>query len=228
MELDDIVGRILETLESAGALDDTLIVFMSDNGAINSHDAESAVRPGTEGEYFWQRFQHYQNSIDIDGINYKLRGGKASPYEGGLRVPFLWRYPKMFQPRVIKEPVSYLDLYRTLAGIIESSPLPCNEASDSRSLLPFLSGKMTKVVPNAIVHHCIKCVDKTAIREEHMKLIGGNKELYNITADPEEMNNLYDARPGYVTHLEWRMAKIVDRINDREKRSNNGAKMWVC
>ena len=229
MELDDIVGRIFSTLETLGVADDTLIIFMSDNGAINSHDAITAnPGPGRVGDYSWQRFQHYQNSVDIDGVNYKLRGGKASPYEGGLRVPFLWRYPKLFQPRLIKEPVSYLDLYRTLADIIDSPVLPCNEAPDSRSLMPFLRGEAEHVIPNAIIHHCIKCGEHTAIREKDMKLIGGDNELYNITADPEELNNLYNIKKGYAAHLKRRMANIVNRVNAREARSDIGSIRGVC
>lgn len=231
MELDDIVGRVMAALKEANIDEDTLIVFMSDNGAINSHTAETAVQPGSQGDYYWQRYQHYQNSVDVDGVNYKLRGGKASPYEGGLRVPFLWRYPRLFstnKPKVLKEPVSFIDLYRTLANIIGSTPLPCNEAPDSRSMLNFMKGKVDRIIPDAIIHHCIKCVDHVVIRERDMKLIGGNNELYNITADPQELNNLYDLNTGYVEHLTTRMRKIVDRVNDREERSNVGAKPWIC
>ena len=86
---------------------------------------------------------HYQNAMDLDGSNFKLRSGKNSPYEGGHRLPFLWRYPKMFkEPKVIKDSiVSYVDLYRTLAEIIGDKDLACNEAPDSRSLVEVLKGE---------------------------------------------------------------------------------------
>ena len=67
-----------------------------------------------------------------------------------------------------------------------------------------------------------------AIRVEDMKLIGGENELYNITADPEERTNLFDQLPGFVDYLTNRMNKIVNRVNDREKRSNVGKEKWVC
>ena len=121
MELDDIVGRVLNTLEELGVDEDTLIVFMSDNGAINKHNAHTAIRTDGFGDYMWNTFGHYQNSIDINGGNFKLREGKSSGYEGGNRVPFLFRYPRQItQPRIIDSAiVSYIDLYRTLADVIQ-------------------------------------------------------------------------------------------------------------
>ena len=70
--------------------------------------------------------------MEINGKSIRLRGQKNLNYEAGHRVPFLWRWPKMWQPKVIEDPqipVSYVDIYRTLADII-GAKLPCNEAPD--------------------------------------------------------------------------------------------------
>ena len=118
-KVDDIVGDVMSALENKGVIDDTLVVFMSDNGAINKHDAISAVRE-ENGDFMWTAYRHYQNSIDIYGKNWKMRKGKGFAYEGGHRVPFIFHYPKgIKQPKVVDDTVvSYIDLYRTLGEVI--------------------------------------------------------------------------------------------------------------
>merc|ERR1711972_1227293 len=101
-EIDDIVGKIFKVLEKNKVDEDTMIVFMSDNGAINKHDAKSAIKTDGNGDFMWNTYGHYQNSIDIGSQTFKLKAGKSSCYEGGHRVPFMFRYPrKIKNPRVI-------------------------------------------------------------------------------------------------------------------------------
>ena len=83
MEADEIVGRILNRLEENGIGDDTLIMFMSDNGP-----ASSAIEIN-------EILNHNQRQLDLpDGSAVTLVDGKNSQGEGGHRTPFLWRLPR--------------------------------------------------------------------------------------------------------------------------------------
>lgn len=219
-ELDDIIGEIIESLEQKGILDETIVMFMSDNGAISQSTADNYKR-----HYFWHRFNHYQNAMTLDGVDYKFKKGKAYGYEGGMRVPLLIRYPKLISQTSIRAPVSFLDLYRTVNKMINGVELGCHEAPDSRNLLPLIHGRVKKLSPNIIVHHCIKCKGHVAIRQDDMKLINDN-ELYNITADPEEMKNLFENNEQYSIlgkQMATRLQKIVERVDSREKITNIGS-----
>jgi arylsulfatase A len=101
---------------------------MSDNGADQSRNFTSKM------------YGHDQNSITFKGEHITLRNGKNHPFEGGHRLPFMWRFPKMFPPQVNEDSVvSYVDVYRTLAELIGYTP-KCNEGPDSRSLVQVLKG----------------------------------------------------------------------------------------
>ena len=82
MELDDIVGKFYKVLKSRNILDNTVIIFASDNGAIAQYTSEQRTK---RENYFWHRYGHYQNSLDIDGKTVFLRGGKETAYDGGNR-----------------------------------------------------------------------------------------------------------------------------------------------
>ena len=110
MEADEIVGRILARLEANGIADDTLVMFMSDNG------------PNSSADNINEAFGHDQRRLDLPKGSIVLPGGKNGHDEGGHRTPFLWRYPNRFPPRNIydpKVPVSTVDIYATLAELIE-------------------------------------------------------------------------------------------------------------
>ena len=82
MELDSIIGRVMETLKLRKIDENTVVIFMSDNGAISRWNSQTATRPYPDGSYMWDTYRHYQNAIDLNGQNYKLNGGKQSAYEG--------------------------------------------------------------------------------------------------------------------------------------------------
>ena len=112
--LDDAVGRILDTLEHAGLAEDTLVVFLSDNGC--------AV---------------YTQACTND----PLRLGKLFLFEGGTRVPFAMQYPRRIDGgQVYRHPVSSLDILPTLAALA-GGLLPADRETDGRDLMPFLSGE---------------------------------------------------------------------------------------
>ena len=110
MEADEIVGKILNRLEENGIADDTLVMFMTDNG------------PAISAEDILASFGHNQRQLDLPTGTVELAGTKNSQGEAGHRTPFLWRYPRRFSPKVLddpKVPVSTVDIYATLAELID-------------------------------------------------------------------------------------------------------------
>jgi arylsulfatase A-like enzyme len=110
--LDDAVGLVLHKLSDEGLDDNTMILFISDNGGAT-----------------------YTRATD----NAPLRGGKCTHFEGGLLVPCFIRCPGITRPLVYSRPVSSLDIVATVASITHT-PLPADRPYDGVNLLPYLQG----------------------------------------------------------------------------------------
>lgn len=102
--LDEAVGRVLKAIEDHGLVKNTLVIFMSDNGA------------------------------DQTGSNAPFRGGKGSVYEGGIRIPCIMRWPSQLEPGTICQQVtSAQDLYPTIASAVGVA-LEANQKLDGKDL----------------------------------------------------------------------------------------------
>lgn len=115
MEIDWSVGQILETLQRNGLDENTLVIFTSDNGPWLSYGEHS-------------------------GIALPLREGKGTTWDGGCRVPCLMRWPGTLRPRVCTEPLMTIDLFPTLAGLIQAQ-LPAHPI-DGQDVWPLLVGEV--------------------------------------------------------------------------------------
>ena len=118
--LDLAVGRVVDTLDELDLADDTMVLFTSDNGPemVNRH-------PQAQRSY---------------GSAGNLRGKKLQLWEGGIRVPFIVRWPgKTASGEVSKAPVSGIDLLPTLAELA-GVPLPTGLSVDGESLAPAITG----------------------------------------------------------------------------------------
>jgi arylsulfatase A-like enzyme len=116
LELDLQIGRIIETLEVNGILENTLFIFTSDNGAILARETTSAGHDSSNG----------------------YRGWKGSIYEGGTRVPFMAMWPGVIPKGVItNEPVMAHDLMATLYALT-GQVMPEDQGMDSYNILPVL------------------------------------------------------------------------------------------
>ncbi len=195
METDYHVGRILDCLKELSIEDDTMVIFTSDNGAESTYVKRK------------EKFGH-----DSSG---GFRGGKRDIYEGGHRVPFFVKYPKLIQGgRKCAEPICQTDLFATFADILADKTKP-NEAEDSKSILPALkSDSYEKGFRGTIINH--SCGGYFAVRDGGWKLnlVSGNGaaekptwegepryELYNLDADPAESKNLIDEHPDIAQNL---------------------------
>jgi len=171
--MDKDVGRILSLLEDLDLADNTLVIFTSDNGPTYAGGADS--------EFF-----------ESAG---PLRGLKGSVYEGGIRVPFIARWPGKIEPgSETDHPSAFWDFLPTACEIIGAKP-PAD--IDGISYLPTLLGNSRKQKKHEVMYwelrrrQGIRMGDWKAVRNKP-----GNKvELYNLANDIGEQNDLADKEP---------------------------------
>lgn len=188
-EMDDAVGRVLQTLERLNLADNTIVIFTSDNGGVASGDNFSTnLAP--------------------------LRGGKGYQFEGGIRVPYLMYVPWMkHEGKKNDTPVTGTDFFPTLldlAGI----PLRPDLHNDGFSLKPILKGG--SIADRELIwhypHYGNQGGDPSAmIRKGAYKLIryyeDGVEELYNLDNDIGEQENVIEKYPMVATALSKTLTK---------------------
>jgi arylsulfatase A-like enzyme len=187
--VDESVGKVLATLDASGIADDTIVFFTSDNGG------QKTQRPGWSGPT----------------DNTPMRDGKGFPYEGGIREPFIVKWPGTTQAgRVSDEMVNIIDILPTICEMT-GQPLPAGRVLDGISLVPLLKKeqKLSRDTmywhlphywgPGNVVH------PYSAIRKDDWKLIhwyeGDKMELYNLAEDVSETNNMAAQMQGKVKAL---------------------------
>ena len=126
-ELDWCVGEIVRTLEERKLLDNTLILFSSDNGGV--------IDDGYQDDAVAKLGGHRPNG--------PLRGGKYSNFEGGTRVPWIIQWPARVKPAVSEALLCNVDLLRSVAELT-GAKLPAGAAPDSENVLPALLGEAPK------------------------------------------------------------------------------------
>lgn len=187
MEIDWSVGQILDKLKQLNLDEKTMVIFMSDNGP-------------------WLQY-------GIDGGSAgPLRAGKGTVYEGGMRVPAIFRWPKKIPAGTISDAVSAnLDLLPTIAELA-GGKVPSDRTIDGRSLWPVLTGKNANS-PHEYFHYMGGSAEGEAnylgIRDDRWKLlfnIGENGkvnglELYDLLSDVSEKFNRLEKHPEIVSRL---------------------------
>jgi len=211
MQTDAAIGQVLAALERSGVAENTLVIVTSDNGCAPQariHDLKA-------------------KGHDVSG---GLRGHKADLYDGGVRVPFLARWPERVRPAVSGQLVCLTDLFATVAELVGAAS-PEGAAEDSFSFAPALLARPPapgQPVRDAVVLH--SAFGSFAIREGEWKLAlcagsGGwsapvnydaeqaglpPTQLYHIGGDDRgERNNRQAEQPERVQRLESRLREIV-------------------
>jgi arylsulfatase A-like enzyme len=190
--LDEGVGEILDTLERLELSDRTLVIYFSDNGGARATTA----------------------------TNGRLRDYKHSVYEGGIRVPFLLKWPGHIPPGTVSdEPVISIDAFATILAAAGVDP-PADRIIDSRNIVPVLAGELEGPLHEALYWNWFdKGTDKGwAVRKGRWKLLTdkGGLELYDLETDLSETNNLVARHPEVVSELraaygDWR-EELAPRI----------------
>lgn len=192
IETDYHVGRLLDFLEQSGLAENTLIVFSSDNG------------PESSWKQRIEEFDHDSSSI--------YKGGKRDIYEGGHRVPFFVSWPAgLIQPgRQSDALVGQVDLLATIAEIVGAN-LPDDAGEDSQSFASVLLDPQAKHERLPLINHGAQ--GRFAITQRTWKLIlphgRQSAELYDLSKDPGEENNVIDQHSDVAESLEKQITEIV-------------------
>lgn len=194
--LDWSAGEILATLKAIGQDKNTLVVFASDNGPWHNLPPRM-LQKGIEP---WHT-----------GSKGLLRGAKGETYDGGLRVPGIFRWPGVIpSEQVIMDMASTLDLFPTLARAAGAS-MPSDRVYDGFDLMPLLSGA-GKPPRNEFFYCRGRALE--AVREGQWKLryTRQAQELFNLDEDPAERYNLYDRHPEVAGRLLKRLRAFAAEI----------------
>jgi arylsulfatase A len=179
--VDESVGRIVKKLDELRLTENTIIIFTSDNGG--------AV--------------HYGNPPATS--NFPLRNGKGSAYEGGLRVPLLVKVPSVTHAGTVTDmPVITMDFFPTLLELVGADKSVSRTAVDGVSFAPLLRGD-NQVPHTELFWHYPHYWNGGKISPYSVAHIGnwklirfyenGTEELYNLTTDLSEKNNLAKSNP---------------------------------
>jgi arylsulfatase A-like enzyme len=196
--VDEALGKILAALDDCGIAGRTLVVFTSDNGGL---------LPVTD--------------------NSPLRSGKGHPYEGGLRVPLIVRWPGVVAAgQACDAPVCSIDLLPTFCEAAEA-PRPKERVIDGESIMPLIkrAGNLKRdSLYWHFPHYRGEVVPYSIVRQGNLKLIrhweGPRWELFDLVADPGEQNDLAAARPDDVKRLDARLTDWLSWVGAKLPKPN--------
>ncbi|MCL3781142.1 hypothetical protein EMN47_12200 [Prolixibacteraceae bacterium JC049] len=202
-KVDEQLGLLMKTIKELGMEDNTIFIFATDNGPASCY-------PGQNRDC---------------QIRYRcgLRGMKGSPYEGGIKVPLFVKWKGHFDGNLeVDKFTAHVDLLPTVMDILDV-PLKKDKVMDGRSLLPFIE-KQEVAWENSYFYHLH--MEDMNIRKNMWKkgtMVSGDykivegKELFNITKDPFELNNLAKEMPQKLLQMrdEYK-ARLEEYLSERK------------
>ena len=170
--IDDNIGKLLQKIADLGIEENTIIIFMTDNGP--------------------QQLRYTAG----------MRDKKGSVYHGGTRVPFFLKYPALTkESKVIETMSAHFDVLPTLSELCHVD-LPKDRKIDGKSLVPLIKGKKVDWADRAMFSYWTRkypeLYNSMAIQKAEYKLVGQTNynasiedfELYHLKNDPEELHNI--------------------------------------
>jgi arylsulfatase len=232
-DLDTYVGEIIAYLERIGELDNTFIMFMSDNGAESSR--RDLVAPVSE-----HIGKEYDHSLDNLGSasSYVMYGAnwasvsatpffrhKATAFEGGIKVPAFVHFPHMVEAGSRSDGVgTVMDLLPTFLAVARAQPpgttfrgMPV-EPIEGASLLPMLTGEAAEAHPASTVFGW-ELLGQRSIRQGYWKIVWDQRvpaperrwQLFDLAADPFEQHDLSASNPEQLAVME----NLWDQYDER-------------
>ena len=209
--MDSAIGDILTAYQDRGLLENTLVLFFSDNGGLVPPPGNPKLQTSQHKfallmeSVFGRPLPRFPfpgleflatNALDGASDNTPLRGGKMDIGEGGVRVPAIISWPEQLEPRVHLKPFTVADVLPTL---LDAAATQAPEGLDGRSQLPALKG-LTSEQPDYIVASVFQ---GNAYYRWPYKLVATDEpQLYDVIDDPHESNNLAREMPQKVAELQ--------------------------
>lgn len=189
--IDDNIGKLLQKLDELDLSENTLIIFMTDNGP--------------------------QQARYVAG----MRGRKGSVFRGGVRVPFYWRLPALFEGnKELETTIAHIDILPTLAQLCHAE-LPNDRIIDGKSFLPLMNSRKTDEFDERLLffywtRRYPELYTNIALQKGPYKLVGNTAynapvddfELFNILDDEYEQQNILASNKT----LAGEMKKELDRL----------------
>lgn len=188
--MDAAIGELIATLDRTGQRKNTIVIFFSDNGAIQSWGEQPKNYEGRFGPY------------PVLGDNGPLRGWIGELYDGCVRTPALVNWAGVLEPRVVDSVTSVLDWYPTMAALGRGA---VDDAwnLEGRDIWRLLSGQGD--VAETVLYWKYYNGQRAAVRSDNWKLIidrrDNSNELFDMTNDPYESLNLAERHLGRVREL---------------------------
>jgi arylsulfatase A-like enzyme len=211
--LDYNIGRMIEHLKCLDQIHDTIVIFVSDNGASTAHlGTDTAKYPG------------WHEDMPRRGNNDPLRGTKATVWEGGIRTPasIMWR--SVLEPGKLETPLHIVDWMPTLAALL-GCDVPDDPQWDGIDIWPLITGEVTEE-PDRPLYWNLQH-SRFAVRHEGWKLIHRQREsgpetlLFHIDTDPLEEYDVAADHPQVVNEL-MDILKEQHALDDVSKRPDVG------
>lgn len=225
LQVDETVGKVLDTIDETGIADNTLVVYTSDNGSY-MYRYQDANKPDHVADDSVQGY--YEGNHTANGV---LRGTKADIWEAGHRVPFLVRWPAQVKAgSSTGKTITHTDFFATAVSIAGGEiPDPKEAAQDSFDFSPLLYGQEKGWKRAPVIHHSSGAM--FAIRDGDWKLILGNGsggrekpsgkrfdrpwQLYNLKDDLSERTDVYRENPEIAQTLELKALEIMSNGRSR-------------
>lgn len=204
--MDEAVGTVLDQLDGSGVANNTIVVFTSDNGGLSTSEGSPTS-------------------------NLPLRGGKGWVYEGGIREPWIIRYPGVTKAgSVSEEIICSIDLFPTIAA---AAGIEIDHLIDGIDLAPALNGG--KLDRQSLCWHYPHYSNQGgipggAIREGNYKLFeryeDGRVHLYDLKNDIGEKNDLAAQKPELVQEMRERLHQWYEEVDAKFLQEKDGNTPW--
>lgn len=206
--MDDAIGQVLAVLDRKKLRDNTLVIFLSDNGAHPPSDNQGGPYPG---EYA---------RVKVGNDNAPLRGHKSQVYEGGIRTPGVIHWPARLKAGEVHTPLHAVDWMPTLCSLA-GAQCGADLKLDGTNIWPVLTQEQTQLPPRTL-YSAAPGFRAQMVRHGDLKLVvtkgTGKKEttyeLFDLASDLGETKNLAAEKPDLLAEMKQRLAEISARDKD--------------